>query len=665
METSTIAAIVGASAAAGALIVTIVKNFTEWNSKIRDRKSRANMLRRNEQGPFDSETIESATRHYIRPRCSNVDPSHEVELRRAAGVTSSLLFQTVDEFLEKDSGYRHLLVLAESGIGKTSFVINYYIYNRSKPANRRHQVKLISLGIPGAIEEIASVKSPSTTVLFLDAFDEDTKAIADHRERLLDLMEAARDFRRVILTCRTQFFAQDEEIPVETGIARIGARRAGEPAVHEFRKLYLMPFDGSDIESYIRRRFPFWDRKRRAQARMIVQAIPNLSVRPMLLAYMPDLLAQGLWALSSSELYEAMVKAWLSRENRWANKTELLRFSMKLAADIYEMRESRGMERIPSEELAGLAQKWGIQLKPWIMRGRSLLNRDAAGQLKFAHRSIMEYLYVQSLLQGKTARKDLPLTDRMVDFLIEAAYGFVSRRAHDWLHAGILSGGIRPEIVSEVEFVSLVSSTFKPPAGGPWYPTNVPDDFYQWNCGVLMPGVMNWAVLLHLADDEAERDMSPEQLYQSADLLDQGFLTALLTYGRARRPNADSITYAREVVSKALRPNILSSLLKQLLPEHEIPISDPVLVQSQVKSSSTCQYIWCERNSIPAQTLVAYAPSAQRSQLADELIPDLLARIEGTSEYIRELIQSSEHAELLFYPPKRGSSALQWLVRTH
>ena len=52
--------------------------------------------------------------------------------------------------------------------------------------------------------------------VFLDALDEDTKAIADHKERISELMQLAKKFKRVIISCRTQFFLKDEEIPIET-----------------------------------------------------------------------------------------------------------------------------------------------------------------------------------------------------------------------------------------------------------------------------------------------------------------------------------------------------------------------------------------------------------------------------------------------------------------
>jgi hypothetical protein len=92
------------------------------------------------------------------------------------------------------------------------------------------------------LERISKIDDKQNTVLFLDAFDEDTKAIADHKARLLEIMDACKDFRRILITCRTQFFPSDEEIPVRTGIFKFEPRRVGESAEYEFWKMYLAPF---------------------------------------------------------------------------------------------------------------------------------------------------------------------------------------------------------------------------------------------------------------------------------------------------------------------------------------------------------------------------------------------------------------------------------------
>jgi len=411
-------AIVGAVASASLVLVGIGRLIAEIMPRLRRQRGQRALLDEVSRGPFDPETIKHATKHYIRSRCSNVDPMQEAELRSVAGITTQDLFETVDAFLGEGDTHRHLLLLADSGTGKTSFVLNYYVYNLTRKSDLRHRIALVALGQQDALSRVASIPDKQQTVIFLDAFDEDTAAIENHVKRLLAIMEACRQFRRVVMTCRTQFFPRDEEIPVETGVAKVGPVRAGEPTVYEFRKLYLSPFDDADVRLYIRHRYPFWKIRSRREAQRLAGRIPQLSARPMLLSHIPELLRSRAEVESVHQVYEAMVEAWLVRESAWADKSELRRLSELLAEDLYKNRETRGMEIIPWESFEALASEWEIDLQPWQVRGRSLLNRDATGNLKFAHRSIMEYLFVVRKLRGAIDGEQT-LTDQMVRFLLQ------------------------------------------------------------------------------------------------------------------------------------------------------------------------------------------------------------------------------------------------------
>jgi len=396
-------------------IIPLTRLYSTWK-EFTDRKILTDKLSR---GAYDEETIKQSTKYYISPKCSNIDPAQEEEVRQALMATRESLFDKIDYFLDHDSSKRHLLILADSGTGKTSFVLNYYAYNLRRRQNKSQNLFLVPLGLKDADTQIGEYENKNETVIFLDALDEDTKAIEDHRTRIRYLMDACRDYKRVIITCRTQFFPNDEEMPVETGIARLGPRKAGEKGVYEFWKLYLSPFDDNDIDLYLQKRFPFWLSSKRKKAKELAYRIKSLSVRPMLLAHIPDVIESGDKITQSYQLYQLMVDAWLERESSWVSKSELGEYSERLAVNLYVNREKRGMERIPYQDLEGLANEWYSDLTQWQLSGRSLLNRDAQGNYKFAHRSIMEYLFVKRLLQGDFDCSGVILTDQMKRFLIE------------------------------------------------------------------------------------------------------------------------------------------------------------------------------------------------------------------------------------------------------
>ena len=412
---NTLFAICGLIIAAKAYRVAVRTFWYPTREKQKDR----HLLNKNlGQGPYDTVTIKRLTEHYIRPKFSNIDPTQEKEIGHAPTITTEDSFEEVNRFLDKDCGYRHLLILAESGFGKTSFTLNYYAYNLRK-RKEAHKILLIPLGRKDADSLIAKIPDKKEWVIFLDALDEDTNAIDNHHQRISNLMATCKAFKRVIITCRTQFFSKNEKIPVETGVIRIVPRQAGEKDMYEFRKLYLALFDDKDVAHYIKQRYHFWAHGHRKKAFELVGKIPLLTVRPMLLAHIHDIIKRGVEIETSYQLYEVMVEAWLDRESGWVDKEVLRTFSEQLAVNLFVNRKTRGQEQVTKEELSQLTQQWGLSLEGWKLRGRSLLNQDAAGNYKFAHRSIMEFLFVKRWLKDDKQARQVVLTDQMGKFLTE------------------------------------------------------------------------------------------------------------------------------------------------------------------------------------------------------------------------------------------------------
>lgn len=368
---------------------------------------------------FPKEVIERATQYYVEPDSMSVDPGGVTEEMRKVVGTRENLAASVDRYLKSGDDRRHLLLLADSGMGKTAFVLNYYARNQALSAKKRKRIAIVPLGIPDADERIKAIDDKRETILFLDAFDEDTLAIVDHKQRIVDLMSLCRDFHRVLITCRTQFFPSDEEITRDTGIVKVTPRSAGERNTYEFWKLYLAPLTDDQVDTYLNKRYTFFQRQTRKKAKNLVAKVPMLSVRPMLLTHIPDLIAEEREIRFSTDMYEVMIEAWLEREHRWVDPAQLRPLSEKLALDLYLNAAERRAEIISLDKLERLAREWSIDLENWQLTGRSLLNRDAIGNYKFSHRSIMEYLFVRQILDKPEQLLDITLTELMKGFFLE------------------------------------------------------------------------------------------------------------------------------------------------------------------------------------------------------------------------------------------------------
>jgi len=413
---------IGALSAAFGIGVAIAKGALPFKGRLIAWTARRNLRTLIGADGYSSTEVKSATRFYLYPDCQSLDPSGNEDWRAIYPVRAKL-FKTVDDLLESSPNYKHTILLADSGMGKTSFALNYYA-RHVRSGRKRLSLELIPLGSSNAESRLAALRNReqrNSTVVILDAFDEDTKAIAGHRERIAELLQYADGYRHVFITCRTQFFLSDDEIPRETGVLRMGVTQAGQSKEYQFYKIYLSPFSDDQVRSYLRRRLPIWRLRDRRLAFEICRRIADLAVRPMLLDYIPTLIkAHSDWRYAC-QIYEEMVKAWIKREAHFLNHKEgpFLEFSEKLAVNLYVNRVARGSESVQPSELEQLASTFGLSLQGWQLTGRSLLNRTADGKYKFAHRSVMEFLFARRFLNHSEEFEQLDWTDQIKRFVIE------------------------------------------------------------------------------------------------------------------------------------------------------------------------------------------------------------------------------------------------------
>jgi hypothetical protein len=121
------------------------------------------------RGPYDESTIQQATKYYIKPKCSEADPSLAFEPLYFSSDRKDL-FDVIDFFLYKDTKHRHLFVLADSGMGKTSFVINYFARAVRLPTGKRGAISIVPLGIPNADEWIRKAASSTDAIYYFGWF---------------------------------------------------------------------------------------------------------------------------------------------------------------------------------------------------------------------------------------------------------------------------------------------------------------------------------------------------------------------------------------------------------------------------------------------------------------------------------------------------------------
>lgn len=268
---------------------------------------------------FGKRELDDHLRSYVVPHCSPSDPSNREGEEFLADIREPI-FSYIDRTVST-SGKSYQLLLADTGMGKTTFCLNYLSHARRKFP--QYEFALVSLASKGCDSHIRGIANKTDTILIADAFDEDPKGWENGRERLSDLLELSEDFKSVIITCISQYFISDDAIPRETPLPVLVPRTLGQGQMFHLTRSYISPFSPDEINKYIDQIYPllyFWQWPMRRKAFDLLKSIPDLAHRPMLLERLSELINQKISSNEIFELYNVLIEGWLRREDRWIDK---------------------------------------------------------------------------------------------------------------------------------------------------------------------------------------------------------------------------------------------------------------------------------------------------------------------------------------------------------
>ena len=380
-------------------IIIQIKNY--FRDKNRDKKIRERI-----PSHYNNSQIKRVLKYYVPTYWQSTAPSMKEELIQR--------IKAIPHFMNKvfrsKTDERYFLVLGDSGMGKTTLLINLFF----KAQKKRYNVELLHIALSETWQKIEHIKSQNQankTILLLDAFDEDASAVENYQNRLHDIILKTQTFFKVIITSRTQFFPSEKEIVTETKI-RV------DQTYHNLHHMYISPFNDRDIKKYLSKRYGplwFWNYRKKQKSKKIVKKSPNLMVRPMILDWVEYLIKEDRRYRYTFEIYETMVARWIDREadrvesgRREKFTKDLSKFSREIAIYIYQ-NSFQGNFAIPNKNIEGFAQRNSISLSELELKSRSLLNRNADGYYKFAHKSILEYFLALEVCEGDSSAVNVDL----------------------------------------------------------------------------------------------------------------------------------------------------------------------------------------------------------------------------------------------------------------
>ena len=301
--------------------------------------------------------------------------------------------------LVKDKSIPLHLVLGGSGMGKSSFLVALVRrYVMRHPWLRDSEIELIDLGRKNCLELISKLENKATTILLLDALDENRDASGDFESFIKKLEEIIQDFPITVITCRTQFFPSADKELQKASI--LGNGKYKERL--KYQHYYIRYFSDSDVRKYLVKKYPFNPFKLKKALRA-VSLCKSLEHRPLLLSYIDDLLKKKTLSLKNElDLYECLIDLWIEREKESLEllgvdevEKKLKAFSRQLASKMYDDYNTKNDYYVKDAEADVILEQMNLSANQLSFKSRSLIERDSDGNYKFAHRTFLEFFLAQ------------------------------------------------------------------------------------------------------------------------------------------------------------------------------------------------------------------------------------------------------------------------------
>lgn len=304
--------------------------------------------------------------------------------------------------------YKMFMVLAPSGTGKTSFMLNlYHAYRRHW--NRDYRIHLFPAYHPRLVALLTQIEKKEHSVLLLDAFDEEGVAAENYRTRMDALMPQLQAFAKVLISCNTDFFPADLERSAESETLRY----VGDSAYQLFAKIYLLPFTEKQQKRYVKQHLRNYPAQVWQNAQYHLKASQSVMQYPVNLLQLPRLAHRDTPYHYLYQVWEEVLTQWVGQTAESGSlATEKLREELALqnileemALDMLQRLPQRGALFVPQAVFHQLARKYDISPRPLQY---DVIDLNPSGQLIFAHPSFAYYLVARRFFNFRD-KKTVPL----------------------------------------------------------------------------------------------------------------------------------------------------------------------------------------------------------------------------------------------------------------
>ncbi len=359
--------------------------------------------------------------NYIQPYFTFVKPKKGKENKQLLGD-----YFLKDVFINATKEDKLYLLLGDTGTGKTAALVHLYADYINCHTEQDYAIRILSLKHSSVFEEIERISNKTNCILLLDAMDENPMAQNPNKRTEFDnkINKICQDFAFVIITCRPQFFHDEDS---ESN--QVQASRGDTTTL--YTRLKLSDFDETQVNEFLNLVFPSpTESEKREKAKEIVNNNIFISIRPLVLTYIKDIVESRRDINTTFDFYDNVVYEHIKREikktphNNLEEQTQIWwNITSEIALFIYQNRTLKYLEpEITSEELITICKRINpndynsflssqgisishetgvkqpqIKIDENIFLHRSLLTRTG-NTFHFSHKSFFEYFMAYRFL---------------------------------------------------------------------------------------------------------------------------------------------------------------------------------------------------------------------------------------------------------------------------
>lgn len=359
---------------------------------------------------------------YIPAMCQSKAPSDYPDPIDAtiAETREKLLDKMYDVLSDKNAKNNLFCILAGAGMGKSSFLV--YLYRKmvsKKLDGTGHNIAILSLVQTDVLEKIACIEDKENVILLLDALDENVEAMNDFETFWDKLLLGVKDFNRVVITCRTQFFSSADSEPNFTNLSSYMSNKG----VRAFIRFYISPFKDSERRLYVKKKYKWYHPMKRRKALKVIEQNDSLMSRPLLIANIDNLIDSERKYRYGFQIYEALIESWATREADrqklyGKDKENFVRQIPMISKDaaflLYENLDNNTACTMSKGQLDEFEKLHPLHNAKLTLN--SLFNRDVKGNWKFSHKSFFEYFLSEIAFQNWDKVPNLNKFDMGMEF---------------------------------------------------------------------------------------------------------------------------------------------------------------------------------------------------------------------------------------------------------